>query len=331
MMNSVINTTSNNINTNVITNTTPTTTPTPTTNTAITTTTTTIPNTGTRTTITTTTNIPNTTTAITAIADEFWDESNSWWRNENIRQQIDFYLCVAEIIGCTFEQFDSLIDFLIFSQQTISKYYYRMTPKDKSYLDRAFKIYESNQFYMRPIDTHVFMKVKILKRYDNDIKTLDLLVKASDNKLPTVIYSIILKEYVGLRFKKFGCECCQKENRPLDVINSHYSGECRYSPNKYCLCCRIELLGSSEFVKPCNVCPHCVHDNVHDNAHNNAHDDEHDDEHNDYFNPGDYQVDEHDDEYDDEYDEEYYNEYNGGYDDENDDLYNGEYDSDYDN
>lgn len=217
----------NNINNNVITTYNITTTTTPTT-----------------TTTTTPTTTPTTTTT-TKSKKNFEYKSNieidGWWHTEiRTSRELKYYINLAEISGCKFEQFVSFTQFLDFLQRTIIGRYLNLSNRIRSLMEKKKIILKKNQFRLIEAEvnkTRRIRSIKINRLGKDDLNKFMLLVQASKNKLPTIIYQIILKEFVGLEFKS-GCAQCKKANRPFDIIISHNSHECKFThKHLHCVNC----------------------------------------------------------------------------------------------
>lgn len=241
----------NNINNNVITTTT--------TNTATTTNTTT--------TNTTTSTITTKKNAITKTNKNFEYISNieidGWWRSEiNTKRKLEYYVSLAEIAGCKLDQFDSFRKFLNFLRQIISERNSNLSYRLNYFLEKKDLIIKKNQFRLIEAEinkTRRIRSIKINRLRKSDDDKLMLLVQATKNKFPTILYQIILKEFLGLEFKS-GCVECKKANRQLDIIISHKSSECKFThKHLHCTHCRASVFKYTNHTtdKCRNFCSSC--------------------------------------------------------------------------
>jgi hypothetical protein len=158
-------------------------------------------------------------------------EIDGWWHTEiKTARELKFYVYLSEIAGYKFEQFSSFSQFLDFIQKITFVRYLKLSGRIINFLNKKNFIVKKNQF--RQIKTELnktrrIRAIKINRLIKNDIDKLKLIVQACKNKLPTDLYKVILKEFVGLEFKG-GCFHCKKANRPFDTIISHNSLDCKY-------------------------------------------------------------------------------------------------------
>ena len=196
----------------------------------------------TTTTTTTTSTTPTTPTTTTKSNKNFEYKSNieidGWWHTEiQTARKLKFYVYLAEIAGFKFEQFVSFTHFLDFLRQIT---YLKLSNRIKNCVKKQNMIIKKNQFRLIEAEvnkTRRIRAIKINRLGKDDLNKLRFLVQASKNKLPTIIYQIILKEFVGLEFKS-GCAECKKANRPFDIIISHNSHECKFThKHLHCVNC----------------------------------------------------------------------------------------------
>lgn len=167
-------------------------------------------------------------------------EIDGWWHQEfNTVRKLKFYVYLAEIAGCKFEEFTSFIDFNNFVNSIIA---------GKSHIATSIKfvmyqkkyIISKNQF--RIIEAEVNKTRRIRSKKINKLpctyNILKLLVRITKNSLPSVLNKVIIKEFLGL--DNFGGCCdCKKAGRSLDTLISHQTEMCKFSNKKLqCINCK---------------------------------------------------------------------------------------------
>lgn len=182
-------------------------------------------------------------------------ENDGWWHQEfDTFRKLKFYVYLAEIAGCKFEQFTSFIDFDRFVntfELRRSKIYssIEFVMKAKKY------IIAKNQFRLieKEVNKTRRIRAKKINKLPTSYNILKLLVKASKNSLPTVLNIVIIKEFLGLD-NFIGCINCKKAGRSLDTVISHQTEMCKFNDkSQQCLhCSNFSYICTSHISSKCS-------------------------------------------------------------------------------